>query len=183
MKKLLTILFVFLSVFMLLGCAKKKEEYKDPKQEEEKDDKILVDGVEFKFETEKKFQNLSYKMDDKLKETNPYTDPKAAPIRQHLYKASETDSSYKIVIRMFYYKTKTLEQAMKDLGIEEDASSLFTVETEHMSLKMHDQKQTEGTGHIYFINDNSDYYAVQIGSRSDIKKFENAFLKTFELKG
>ena len=72
---------------------------------------------------------------------------------------------------------------MKDLGIEEDASSLFTGETEHMSLKMHDQKQTEGTGHIYFINDNSDYYAVQIGSRSDIKKFENAFLKTFELKG
>jgi len=181
MKKPFKILLIILALFLVVGCSK-KEENKE-KKEESKEVKILVDGIEFKFDKDANFQNLSFKVDEKLPESNPYTDPKAAPIRQYLYKQKDTDSSYKIVIRMFYYKNKTLEQAMKDLGLDEDSSSLYTVESEHMSLKMYDKNQETGSQHIYFINDKTDHYAIQIGSRSDIKTFENEFLKTFEIKG
>ena len=181
MKKVITIFLVIISLFLISGCTKKEDKKNSDKKENET--KILVDGIEFKFNKDATFERLSFKVDEKLPESNPYSAPASAKIRQYLYRAKETDSTYLIIIRMFYYKNKTIEQAMKDLGIEGDTTELYTVEAEHMSLKMSDKLSENGTNHIYFISDNSDIYALQIASRSDIKLFESEFLKTLEIKG
>ena len=180
MKKILTILFVFIAVIALTGCSCSRKNNKNEGNKTE-DNRIFVDGIEFTLDTDKEFNGLTYKMDSKITETNPYTDPKSAVQRQYIYR-KETDNSNKITIRMFYYKDKTVEYALNDLGKGTDTSVLFTVEAEHMSLKMFDVGQEKGTGHFYFATNNNDVIAIQIGSYSDIKQFEAAFLKTLKFK-
>ena len=178
MKKILTILFVFVAVIALTGCSCSRKENKENKKE---DNRILVDGIEFVLDTDKEFNGLTYKIDSKITETNPYTPSNTAVIRQYIYKVTGENSN-KITIRMFYYKDKTIEYALNDLGRGTDTSILFTVEAEHMSLKMFEEQQDKGSGHIYFATNNNDVIAIQIGSYSDIKQFEAAFLKTLKFK-
>ena len=130
---------------------------------------FTINGLTFGFDTEKTFNGLSYTTSEQFAESEP-----GGPIPFVQYQFRQEDDVNLLYFRIFYYKDKDDAYALKDLGLEEEAT--FTeFKTDALDFRYYARPRDDGgTMHFYFLgNDNgNDTYVLSFISRYNLEEFE-----------
>ncbi len=168
MKKCIKLLLVLVIALCLFGCGKKAE----PKKEDAlADDEIILEGIKYKLDQDDSEYGISYKVASNFR--------KSTMINAVNYFSENIDDSPYFVFRIFYYKNKSLDYAIKDSTSSYD--NKYEVEIDglkytvvHFINPIGDNVQTN----IYYYKHNKDVYAFCFTAQIDLTKLAEIFLKS-----
>ncbi len=160
MKKLL---LMILTVLLLVGCNKKVEE-KMP------EDEVILENIKYKLNQDDSTYGIKYKIASNFRKTDT-----GNAIN---YFSEKIDGASYFVFRIFYYKNKSIDYAIKDSTITYDRKWETKVgdldyTVVHFINPTNDGSQTN----IYYYKHNNDVYAFCFTAIIDLSKLEDVFLK------
>ena len=167
MKKVILILLIVLSLFMVTGCGKKEE----PKKEEPvlADDEVILEGIMYKLDQDDTGYGIKYKVANNFR--------KSVYVNAINYFSEKIDDNEYFVFRIFHYKNSTIEKAIKDTTTEYDnrydtkvGELDYTVV--HFVNPIGDHVETT----LYYHKHKKDIYVFCFTSAIDTKRLENIFL-------
>lgn len=167
MKKLLLILLV-LFTFLLVGCSNSSS-----KQEELKDNEVILEGIKYKLDQDETGYGIKYKIASNFR--------KSEMINAINYFSENIDNRAYFVIRIFHYKNKSVEYAIKDTTTSYDkkwetkmGNLDYTVV--HFVNPIGENVETK----IYYHKSGKDVYAFCFTAAIDLSRLEEIFLKSVE---
>lgn len=184
MKKRLFIIGSILIIICVIGaliaikCNSKesKQETEENTNSEEQTSPIVdetlvkIDDIEFHLDKEATYKDIKYTISGDFKEAN---------LNKYIqYNYYKEDNTNLLFFRIFYYGEKSIEEAIKDLGLENNI--VFSDgKTEKIEYKYYAKPRDDGgTIHFYFINKDNNLYVLHFASKYDIKDFEEKVIKS-----
>ncbi len=167
-KKLLCILLI---AILLVGCSKKENQEENKTKDTLAANEIVVHGIKYKFDQDTEEYKLKFKIASNLRKVDTGNAMN--------YYSEEVDGNKDFVFRIFYYKNKSLDYAIKDSTSSYD--NKYEVEIDglkytvvHFINPIGDNVQTN----IYYYKHNKDVYAFCFTAQIDLTKLAEIFLKS-----
>ncbi len=167
MKKLLLIVLV-LFTFRLVGCSNSSS-----KQEELKDDEVILEGIKYKLDQDETGYGIKYKIASNFR--------KSDMINALNYFSENIDDQAYFVIRIFHYKNKTIDYAIKDSTTSYDKKWETKINdldytVVHFVNPIGENVETK----LYYHKSGKDVYAFCFTAAIDLSRLEAIFLKSVE---
>jgi predicted small lipoprotein YifL len=179
MKKVFSLLLVLLFVFTLTGCGcSRKEKEPEPQKEEEPalaDDELLFDGILYKFNKTEKHYGISYKVSENMRlwdSGNAY----------NYFSVKHENEVDAFIIRVFYYKNKSVAYAIKDTTDNVYESKTSVKLDGRKYTKVHLKNPGGATTYLFYYKHKKDVYAYCFTSLEEVERLESIFLKSVKYK-
>ena len=175
MKKFLLILLIMLSLFMISGCGKKNTEEK--KEEEVKevlaDDEVVLENIKYKLDQDDSSYKIDYKIASNFRKT-------VLTNAVNYFSENIDDQAY-FVIRIFYYKNKSIDYAIKDTTESYDKKYEIEIGDKKYTV-VHFVNFTGADVELYYYKHKKDVYAYCFTSHIDLTRLRDIFLKSVVYK-
>lgn len=167
MKKSIKLLFALLSLVLLVGCGKKIVPEPENKLA---DDEVIIENKLFKLNQEENGYGITYKIDSNFvfRDTGNSLS---------YYAPKNEDGSSNFVIRVFHYKNKNLEYAIKDTVTEYDSRT----EVEYNGLKytkVHFINYNNANTYLFYYVYKKDVYVFCFTAWEEQKRLEDIFINS-----
>ena len=166
------ILLVLLTVLLLTGCGKKVEEQGNNIQEPKlAEDEIVLENIKYKFDQDANYNGINYKVASNLRVRDSGNAMN--------YFSEEIDGSSYFVFRIFYYKNKDINYAIKDttdnnyLEKKEVTIDDKTYTVVRFKNPIGDEIYTD----MLYYRNKKDTYAYCFTAKIDLTELEELFLK------
>lgn len=158
MKKILLILFIIL---LLIGCGKK---------ESIPEDEVILENIKYKLNQDDSEYGIKYKIANNFRKVDTGN-------AINYFSERIEDRSY-FVFRIFYYKNKSIDYAIKDSTITYDKKWETKVgDLDYTVVHFVNPTNDGSETNIYYYKHNKDVYAFCFTAKIDLSKLENIFLK------
>ncbi|MBQ6285863.1 MAG: hypothetical protein IJK67_06140 [Bacilli bacterium] len=167
MKKLFKIFVLLLICICLIGCGKKT------KQEENKlqDDEVILEGIKYKLDQDESEYGIEYKIASNFRKTNTRN-------AINYFSENINDQAY-FVYRIFYYKNKSIDYAIKDSTISYDKKYDVKVgDLDYTVVHFVNPIGENVETNIYYYKHNKDVYAFCFTASIDLSRLIDIFLKS-----
>lgn len=166
MKKILVILLVCL---LLVGCKKKEE----PKVTEPElaSDEVILEGIKYKLDQDDTGYDLKYKIASNFRRSNM--------INAINYFGQKINDSDYFVFRIFQYKNKDIEYAIKDSTTEYDNRHEEVIGDKTYTV-VHFTNYNGANTYLYYYRNNKDTYAFCFTANIDLSRLANIFISNVE---
>lgn len=167
MKEALKIFILLFVCICLIGCGKKN------KQEENKlqDDEVILRGIEYKLNQDDMSYGIKYKVANNFRKTDT-----GNAIN---YFSENIDDQPYFVYRIFYYKNKSIDYAIKDTTTSYDKKYDTKVgDLNYTVVHFVNPIGVNVETNIYYYKHNKDTYAFCFTSNIDLSRLEDIFLKS-----
>ena len=167
-KKLLLIAFSLLLIITLTGCGNKVEDNNSTTPEEHKlaNDEVEIDNVIFKLDQDETGYDINYKIDSDFRKVDSGN--------ALSYFGENGDKTY-FIIRLFHYKNKSIDYAIKDTTTEYDSKE--EVEVNGLKYtKVHFTNFNGANTYLFYYKNDKDVYAICFTSSEEQPRLENIFL-------
>ena len=162
MKKTLCLLIIIVS--FLTGCGN------DSKPEKKLgDNEVILEGIKYTLDKTDEEYGIKYKIADNFRKTSLIN-------AINYYSENINDRSY-FVIRIFHYKNKSIDYAIKDSTTEYDKKYDTKINNLDYTV-VHFINYTKADVNIYYHKHKNDVYAFVFTSGIDITRLEDIFLKS-----
>ncbi|MBR4178751.1 MAG: hypothetical protein IKR57_05350 [Bacilli bacterium] len=170
MKKVVVILLMFLSIFMISGCGKEKE-----KKDVLADDEVILEGIKYKLDQDTSEYGIDFKIANNFRRVD-----NGNAISYH---SEKIDGASYFVFRIFHYKKKSIDYAIKDTTIEYDKKYETKIGDLDYTVVHFVNPIGEGIEtNIYYYKHGKDVYAFCFTSSIDLSRLEDIFLKSIVYK-
>lgn len=165
-KKIFISLFLLLSLFIITSCGNKKVE-EGPKLA---DDEVIIKDRMYKLDQDETGYGISYKIASNF----VFRDTGNA---LNYYGERNEDNTSDFVIRIFYYKNKSLDYAIKDTVESYDSRS--EVEINGLKYtKVHFVNYNNANTYLFYYKHNKDIYVFCFTAWVEEERLENIFLNS-----
>ena len=162
MKKILILLII---VLCLVGCGRKAYVLSS--------DEVILEGIKYKLNKTDEEYGIKYKIADNFR--------KSVMINAVNYYSENINDRAYFVIRIFYYKNKSIDYAIKDSTTSYD-KKYDTKVGEIDYTVVHFINYTKADVNIFYHKHKNDVYAFVFTSGIDLSRLEDIFLKSIEYK-
>lgn len=168
MKKVFLILLLVL-LFFVTGCSKNNGK----KEEKLKDDEVILEKIKYKLDQDETGYGIKYKIASNFR--------KSEMINAINYFSENIDNRAYFVIRIFHYKNKSVEYAIKDTTTSYDKKwetkmGDLDYTAVHFVNPIGENVETK----IYYHKSGKDVYAFCFTAAIDLSRLEEIFLKSVE---
>ncbi len=163
-KKIILIILIIVVLFMTSGCGCSKRE-EEPKLA---DDEIMIRDVMYKLNKDESGYGISYK----IAENFVFRDTGNA---LNYYAQKNEDGTSDFVIRIFHYKNKTLDYAIKDTVEEYDSRKEVEINGVKYT-KLHFVNYNNANTYLFYYEFNKDIYVFCFTAWNEEERLENVFL-------
>ena len=170
MKKTILILLIVLSLFMISGCGKKEEE---KKEDILADDEVILENIKYKLDQDDSEYGIDYKVASNFRKTTLSN-------AVNYFSENINDQAY-FVIRLFYYKNKSIDYAIKDTTESYDNKYETTIGDKNYTV-VHFINFTGADVELYYYKHNKDVYVFDFTSHIDLTRLRDIFLKSVVYK-
>ena len=172
-KKLFSLLIVFVLLFTLSGCGCSRQEEKEP-EPTLADDEVIVNGTLYKLNVDESGYGLNYKIATNFRKWD------SGNALNYFGQIGDTKDS-NFVIRIFRYKNKNIDYAIKDTVDEYDSKT--EVEINGIKyVKVHFTNYNGANTYLFYYKHNKDTYAYCFTANNEEERLENIFLSNVEYK-
>lgn len=173
LKRIMKVLLAVSLLVLSAGCSPKNPDDRVDPPVEGDETFFSINDREFHLDKETSFKGLGYLISSEFAEV---THEMTVPYVQYNYWPE--DGNNMLYFRIFYYNNRDVSYALNDLGLESDIE-MTDGRTADLQYKLYvDPRDDGGTIHFYFIERDSDLYAVSFISRYDISVFEGKVLNS-----
>ena len=167
MRKVLSVILIVLSLFMVTGCEKK-----EPNKKEEilAEDEVVLEGINYKLDQDESGYGINYKIATNLRKVDTGNALN--------YFSEKIDGESYFVFRIFHYKNKSIDYAIKDTTTEYD--NKYTTKINDLDYTVVHFVNPIGVNvetKIYYYKNKKDVYAFCFTSAIDVTRLEEVFLK------
>ena len=169
-KKILLGLLVITFIIAMTGC-------KDKTEEDQKlaDDEVYIVDTLYKLDTEESGYGIKYKIDKNFRKWNSGN-------ALNYFGDGQEENSTNFVIRVFYYKNKTIDYAIKDTTTEYDSKT--EVEINGLKYtKVHFTNYNGANTYLFYYKKNKDVYVFCFTASQEEERLENIFLTQVDFGG
>ena len=169
MKKKIVLSLLLISLFLLVGCGKKENQ---PKEDTLADDEVILENIKYKFDQDSEEYGLKIKIANNLRRVDTGN-------TISFYSEKIEDSSY-FVFRIFKYKNKSLDFAIKDTTNNDYLSKTTTTidDKEYTVVRFKNPIGDNTYTNLYYYKHNKDTDAFGFTSYLDLSRLEEIFLKS-----
>ena len=168
MKKTFKIFCILFIMICIIGCKKKEEVKEEPLLAE---DEVILENIKYKFDQDSSEYGINFKLSSNLRRVDNGN-------TISYFSEKINDRSY-FVFRLFHYKNKDIDYAIKDSTSQYDnkyekeiGDKKYTVV--HFKNPIGDNVETN----IYYYKNKNDVYAFCFTSSIDLSRLEEVFLKS-----
>ena len=165
MKKIINVILIMLIIFTLVGCSEKEE----PKVVLA-DDEVIINEKLYKLNMDESGYGISYK----IAESFVFRDTGNA---LNYYAPKNEDGTSDFVIRIFHYKNKNLEYAIKDTVTEYDSKTEVEI-NEIKYTKVHFVNYNNANTYLFYYIKGKDVYVFCFTAWEEQPRLEDIFLKS-----
>ena len=163
MKKILLSLLAVFILFSITGCGKNKDE--EVKLE---DDEVIVNETLYKLNVDESGYGISYKIATNFRKWDSGN-------ALNYFGQIENSNDSNFVIRIFRYKNKNIDYAIKDTTTEYDSKE--EVEVNGLKYtKVHFTNFNGANTYLFYYKNDKDVYAICFTSSEEQPRLENIFL-------
>jgi len=159
------LLVMFLSAMLLVGCDKKTKEVNEVKLAE---DEVIVNGKTYKLNQDETGYGINYKIASNF----VFRDTGNA---LNYYAERNEDNTSDFVIRIFHYKNKSLDYAIKDTVTEYDSKTEVEVNGVKYT-KLHFTNYNNANTYLFYYQLKKDIYVFCFTAWQEEERLENIFL-------
>lgn len=160
MKKFL-LLFIIVISLILTGCGKKTDELAS--------NEVILEGIKYTLNQDDNEYGIKYKVASNFRKTSLIN-------AINYYSENINDRAY-FVIRIFHYKDKSIDYAIKDSTTEYDKKYETKIDNLDYTV-VHFINYTKADVNIYYHKHKNDVYAFVFTSGIDLTRLEDIFLKS-----
>ena len=160
MKKFL-LLFILVISLILTGCGKKTDELAS--------NEVILEGIKYTLNQDDNEYGIKYKVASNFRKTSLIN-------AINYYSENINDRAY-FVIRIFHYKDKSIDYAIKDSTTEYDKKYETKIDNLDYTV-VHFINYTKADVNIYYHKHKNDVYAFVFTSGIDLTRLEDIFLKS-----
>ena len=165
-KKIFLFLLTILLVFEITGCSCSRKV--EPEQKLA-DDEVIVNDTLYKLDQDESGYGITYKIATNFRKWD------SGNALNYFGRIGDTNES-NFVIRVFYYKNKTIDYAIKDTT-ENKFDSKEEVEINGQKYtKVHFENYNGANTYLFYYKHNKDVYAYCFTANEEIERLENIFL-------
>lgn len=135
------------------------------------DDEVVLEGIKYKLNQEDSEYGIKYKVASNFRKTNP--------INCYSYYSENIDNKAYFVIRIFHYKNKSIDYAIKDTVEEYDKKEEIKINDLDYT-KVHFINYTKADVNLYYHKHQNDVYVFTFTGIIDLSRLEDIFLKNIE---
>ncbi len=160
MKKILLVLLI---IMLMIGCAKKANE-----EVKLAEDEVVINNKMYKLNQDEKGYGINYKIDSYFRKVDSGN-------ALNYYAPKNEDGTSDFVIRVFYYKNKSLDYVIKDTVEKYDSKS--EVEINGLKYtKVHFTNYNDANTYLFYYKHNKDIYVFCFTAWTEQERLENVFL-------
>ena len=159
MKKFLLLFIIVIS--LLTGCGKKTDELAP--------NEVILEGIKYTLNQDDSEYGIKYKVANNFRKTSLIN-------AINYYSENINDRAY-FVIRIFHYKNKSIDYAIKDSTTEYDKKYETKIDNFDYTV-VHFINYTKADVNIYYHKYKNDVYAFVFTSGIDLTRLEDIFLKS-----
>lgn len=160
MKKFL-LLFIIVISLILTGCGKKTDELAS--------NEVILEGIKYTLNQDDNEYGIKYKVASNFRKTSLIN-------AINYYSENINDRAY-FVIRIFHYKNKSIDYAIKDSTTEYDKKYETKIDNLDYTV-VHFINYTKADVNIYYHKHKNDVYAFVFTAGIDLTRLEDIFLKS-----
>ena len=169
MKKVLLLIVMFFSIVVFYGCGKKEEKpYNTEQKEILADDEVVLEGIKYKLDQEENEYGFKYKVASNFR--------KADFGNAMCYFSEKIDGNEYFVIRIFHYKNKTIDYAIKDTIPDYDIKKEVKINDLDYTFA-HAKNYTGADINFYYHKHGKEIHAISFTGHIDLSRLEDIFLK------
>ncbi len=170
MKKITIVLIAFLMIFSLCGCGCSRRE--EEKEEEKKvvlaDDEYMYAGVLYKINQDESGYGIKYKIASNFRKTDTGN-------ALNYYSERNEDNTSNFVIRIFRYKNKDINYAIKDTTTSYDSKTEVEINGIKYT-KVHFTNYNNANTYLFYHRHKKDTYVFCFTAWVEEERLENIFL-------
>lgn len=167
MKRLTKLVLILIMAFILIGCGKDNDD--EPKEEVLESDTVILENIKYKLDQDDNEYGINYKIASNFRKTDMGN-------AINYFSENINDQPY-FVIRMFYYKNKTIDYAINDTT--ESYDKKFEEKVNDLDYTVvHFINYTGADVNIYYHQNNNDVYAFCFTAGIDITRLKDIFLSS-----
>ena len=163
MKRIIKTFIICIMLISLIGCGKVEDKLAD--------DEVILEGIKYKLDQDDSEYGIKYKVASNFRKNNP--------INAINYFSENIDNNPYFVIRLLYYKNKTIEYAINDSTESYDKKYETTMNDLDYTV-VHFLNFSGADVNIYYHKHKNDVYAFVFTSGIDLSRLEEIFLKSIE---
>lgn len=164
MKKVLIISLMIL--ILITGCGKNKDK-KAEKKEQLPNDTVILEGITYKLDQEDSEYGIKYKIANNFRKS-------VLPNAVNYFSEKKDGQSY-FVIRIYYYKNKDIEYAIKD-SVESYEKREEVKVGDRNFTKVYFTNYNGAKTHLFYYEHNNSIYTFVFTAGIDLSRLENIFL-------
>ena len=175
MKKLFGLLVILFAIVLLTGCGCARKDKEEPKEVEQTlaDDELFFDNILYKFNKEENHYGITYKVSENMRLWDSGNAFNYFSVKQE----NETDA---FIIRVFYYKNKSVDYAIKDTTDNKYESKEEVELDGRKYTKVHFQNSGGANTYLFYYKNKKDVYAYCFTSLKEVERLESIFLRLVE---
>ncbi len=162
MKRIIILLVFSISMLIVVGCTKIIDKGLAS-------DEVILENIKYKLDQDDSEYGIKYKVASNFRKTDMGN-------CINYYSEKINDQSY-FVIRIFHYKNKTIDYAIKDTVEEYDKREEVKVNNIDYT-KVHFINFTKADVYLYYHKHNNDVYAFVFTAGIDLTRLEDIFLNS-----
>ena len=167
MKKIFKIFVLLFVCICLIGCGKKNNQEENKLQ----DDEVVLEGIKYKLDQDASEYGIKYKIASNFRKTDT-----GNAIN---YFSENIDGQAYFVYRIFYYKNKSIDYAIKDSIISYDKRYDVKVgDLDYTVVHFVNPIGENVETYIYYYKHNKDVYAFCFTASIDLSRLTDIFLKS-----
>ncbi len=162
-KKLILFLLCLATIFIITGCAKREEP-----ETKLADDEVIINNKMYKLDQDETGYGINFKIASNF----VFRDTGNA---LNYYAEKNEDNTSDFVIRIFHYKNKTLDYAIKDTVEEYDSKTEVEINGIKYT-KVHFVNYNDANTYLFYYEYKKDIYVFCFTAWHEEERLENIFL-------
>lgn len=162
-KKLILFLLCLTTIFIIIGCAKREEP-----ETKLADDEVIINNKMYKLDQDETGYGINFKIASNF----VFRDTGNA---LNYYAEKNEDNTSDFVIRIFHYKNKTLDYAIKDTVEEYDSKTEVEINGIKYT-KVHFVNYNDANTYLFYYEYKKDIYVFCFTAWHEEERLENIFL-------
>lgn len=165
MKKKIFLILLLMSLFTLTSCGKNEE------KEELADDTVILENIKYQLNQDEEGYGIKYKIASNFR--------KSVLINAINYFSENINDRAYFVIRIYQYKNKTMDYAIKDSVPEYDKKEEKIINNLDYTM-VHFINYNGANTNVYYHKHNKDIYAFVFTAGIDLSRLEKIFLNSIQ---
>lgn len=168
------ILIILIFGLLFVGCEKKEEVNNVPQTQESEfleDDEVLLENIKYKLDQDDEGYNIKYKIAENFR--------KSTMTNAINYYSQKIDGNEYFVIRLLYYKNKTIDYAISD-STESYDNKYETKIGDNDYTVIHFKNFADADVNIYYHKGKKDVHAFVFTGRIDLSRLVQIFLSSVQ---